>query len=173
MEKSPGLSGFTPYLTKYGVGTPEGAGMENSISLESHSPANIRSPSLSPYLTQAVGSSSASCSSSPQSPSASPLTLSSCGDATRSESRASSSLVSPLLCLASSPQRRTTLFEPKPSGLFFDGVRSEEAAAGAAACLCRRLVELVEIHSTISRIVADSEQEGTQGLEPELAIADR
>ena len=69
-------------------------------------------------------------------------------------------MVSPLLCLASSQRKRLA---PEPLACYMkDGLAKEEGEeAAAAACECQRLVELVEIHSTISRVVADSEEEGT------------
>ena len=189
MEKLSSPSSLSPYLSSNHLQrTPVGTQIDNSIYGESNSPGNIRSPSLSPYLAQAAGSPSSSCSSSSQSSSSSPSSRPTTPPAYQEESRqlqlsgegsggaesdrrgaSRASLVSPLLCLASSRRRRLA---PEPLACFIkDGLAEEEGEeAAAAACECQRLVELVEIHSTISRVVADSEEEGTGRADGEREI---
>lgn len=144
---SPSLS---PYLSNYMPQTPGSQKKPTEEADEEFLP----SPSLSPYLTQAAGSPS-SCSLSTPSPSSLPSTPQPL-PAEHGVS-ASSSLVSPLLCLPSSEKKRYYCRDTsRGSTEMVDDEALEEQAKEAEAC--KRLVELVEIHHTIVRVVADSEE---------------
>jgi len=172
---SPSLS---PYLSNRLLQTP--APKKNG-----GDPEFLPSPSLSPYLTRAGGSPASCCSSSVTSgdddipdgfsdyvaPSHSSLPSTPQPLPAEHGVSASLSMVSPLLSLPSSEKNWHYSRDKRRRSIqtVEDEAREEQAKEALA---CKRLVELVDIHSTIVRVVADSEEGAPkpETLNPDLNL---